>query len=417
MIHIICALSDGVRITPIAVKLTPSPLSGHSSRLFVRLSPAERLILVRICKNGAKNGGMTKDELEEWTNCLKLETYGKNPEDANENLAMYQRVPGVMNSMENVSARLSAPEEKGVYKWAAASLTLVRIFKERMSGGLTKAQLRESKDGLHKATYGEDPGEAEDNISTLHNIPGACLKKGLLFFKVMNSFKAVSTYLTSPLEEKVHHILVLVPQETAPAPSSSIVSAKRWKLEPATFPIPVNLHAYSCTQPVFGLHSHYLSGSGLSPTNLVLHCRKAFHGQFTFLRERVMSNSRFGWIIHLRKSDLPVCLRFAKSQKWSISINAIDLPYSDAVLDDYDGKYVVFLDGFVHSDDAQMSVQKWCNAWRKRAREKRWLVVVCSTTFSGKSNIDDDTLNGVEEFVVDSWRLEEYLTAARDIDE
>ncbi|KAJ3217731.1 hypothetical protein HDU81_000752 [Chytriomyces hyalinus] len=304
------------------------------------------------------------------------------------------------DTVTRLKQTIRAARSPALDMWAAASLSLVRIFKERMSGGLTKAELRESKDGLHKATYGEDPDEAEDNLSTLHNIPGACLKKGLLFFKVMNSFKAVSTRRKS-------------------APYSGIGSARDSTSA-------IKFHRLCKTMEA---RARNLSNTCESP-RVFLH-----PASFTFLSERVMSNSRFGWIvgppgcgksvtslafvsvmandfpewtvtwIHLSKSELPVCVRFAKSQKWSISISAIDLPYLDAVLDDDDGKHVVFLDGFIHSDDAQMSIQKWCSAWRTRAREKRRLVVVCSTTLSGKSNIDDDTLNGVEEFVVDSWEV------------
>ncbi|KAJ3378968.1 hypothetical protein HDU80_002638 [Chytriomyces hyalinus] len=91
----------------------------------------------------------------------------------------------------------------------------------------------------------------------------------------------------------------------------------------------------------------------------------------------------------------------------------MDFSQFRALLDEVEGNHMVFLDGFVTADNAHMAIQKWCNAWLRDGIEKRRLVVVCSMSSRGKTKLDDDKLNRVEEFFVYSWALEEYLEAAR----
>ncbi|KAJ3220630.1 hypothetical protein HDU81_011287 [Chytriomyces hyalinus] len=335
----------------------------------------------------------------------------------------------------------SSPE---LDRFDADKLTLVRIFKKG-KGGLTKAELKKSNDVLNEATYGEHPEDAKDQVSRLRGVPGACLNKTGLYFKVMNSMEDVSQYFSPQPERGLYYILVLVPQKKARSnlqahlgilPSGSRISSKRRKLKPEIQPTSVNPHAYSTTQSVFELDSDYLSGSGLLPTTLVLYCRKMFHDQFRLLREPVLCDSRFGWIIgppgtgksatslafvsvmandfpnwtvtwiHLSQKDCTVCDRFAKLQKWSFIINDIDLPYLNVFLDEIEGNHIVFLDGFVYTDDAHMSTQKHCHAWLESAPGERRLVVVCSTSSRGKTNLDDDKLSGIEDSLcrLGRWR-------------
>ena len=54
---------------------------------------------------------------------------------------------------------------------------------------------------------------------------------------------------------------------------------------------------YNPYSTLFELDSNYLADSGLPSDKLILYCRPTFHYQFTFLRERVINNSRLGWIL------------------------------------------------------------------------------------------------------------------------
>ncbi|KAJ3246004.1 hypothetical protein HDU77_009129 [Chytriomyces hyalinus] len=348
------------------------------------------------------------------------------------------------DSVFNLKQAIRAASSPELDKWGAYDLILVRIYKRggAKSGGLSENELENWPECLRLESYGEEPEYITPDESMSDARTGNCLVRGDLYFKVMNSTEDLSEYFSPPLEEEVLHVLVLVPQETATAPSSDIVSSKRRKYEPVTQPTPVKPNTYSDTEPLFELDSDYLAESGLKPTKLVLFCRKLFHDQFKFLRERVMRDSRFGWIlgppgtgksttslafvsvmpiefpewtvtwIHLSRFALPVCVRFVKRQKWTYKINDTDLHELRALLDEVEGNHMVFLDGFVTADNAHMAIQKWCNAWLRDGIEKRRLVVVCSMSSRGSTNMDEDAVYCVEEFFVYSWALEEYLEAA-----
>ncbi|KAI8840845.1 hypothetical protein BJ741DRAFT_596762 [Chytriomyces cf. hyalinus JEL632] len=180
---------------------------------------------------------------------------------------------------------------------------------------------------------------------------------------------------------------------------------------------------------------------------LVLYCRKAFHDQFKFLRQRVLLNSRLGWIlgppgtgksttclafisvmandfpdwtvtwIHLRRDDAAKCVRFSKRLKWSFVIKDIDMPYMSAFLDDVEGHHIVFLDGFDPTQCAHVPFLRCCKIWCESALEDRRLVVVCSKSSRGKTNMDDDTVNQVEQFIVHPWELGEWSAAEKHPDE
>ncbi|KAJ3230985.1 hypothetical protein HDU81_004104 [Chytriomyces hyalinus] len=263
---------------------------------------------------------------------------------------------------------------------SAVHLTLVRVYQAgAKSGGLTQDELESWPDCLRVETYGENPENAEERQSN--------------------------------------------PPSTVP----TIVK------DPDT---------YSVTQQLFELDSDYLAESGLPSATLVLFCRKVFHEQFNFLRQQVMLNSRFGWIlgppgtgksttslafvsvmarefpdwtitwIHLRRADAPKCVRFSKMQKWSFVIKQTDVPNLDVFLDQVEGNHIVFLDGYVSTEPLHVSAKICCNAWRESLLEERRLVVVSSMSSRGKTNPEDDALNLVEEFFVFSWELDEYRAAA-----
>ncbi|KAJ3230987.1 hypothetical protein HDU81_004106 [Chytriomyces hyalinus] len=298
----------------------------------------------------------------------------------------------------------------------AMDLTLVRIYKEEVLG-LTLSELKSAPDILELESYGRNPENQRETESLFSDCRGKHLSRSGLFFKVMNSLEDVSAYFQPPPASGLYHVLVVIRQQQ------------------------------SKTQPVFKLESDYRSESGLTPTKLVLYCRKSFHDQFQFLRERVIRNSRFGRIlgppgtgtsatslafvsvmandfpdwtvtwIHVSNADLPLCVRFSKSHKWSYSIKDMDMSCLITVLDDVEGKHIVFLDGFDPTQHIHNCIHARSSGWRRRDPTNRRLAVVCSTSSSHWGNMDDDKVHHVEEFFVDPWRLEEYLTAAQHIDE
>ncbi|KAJ3373473.1 hypothetical protein HDU84_001002, partial [Entophlyctis sp. JEL0112] len=93
----------------------------------------------------------------------------------------------------------------------SVELTLVRIWKADV-GGLTKRELKQSREFLSLTAYGNDPEDGDDVVSALQTFPGACQAKDGLTFKVMNSMEQVSVF-TASLPAKLYHVLVLIPSK------------------------------------------------------------------------------------------------------------------------------------------------------------------------------------------------------------
>ncbi|KAJ3083764.1 hypothetical protein HK100_009405, partial [Physocladia obscura] len=77
-------------------------------------------------------------------------------------------------------------------------------------GGLTKKELKRSKEPFSLATYGEDPEDEDEDVSVFQSSPGVCWTKDGIFFKVMNSLEEVSVFQVS-LPLKLYHVLVVLP--------------------------------------------------------------------------------------------------------------------------------------------------------------------------------------------------------------
>ncbi|KAJ3191684.1 hypothetical protein HDU82_003508, partial [Entophlyctis luteolus] len=93
----------------------------------------------------------------------------------------------------------------------SVELTLVRIWNADF-GGLTKRELKQSREFLSLTAYGNDPEDGDDVVSALQTFPGACQAKDGLTFKVMNSMEQVSVF-TASLPAKLYHVLVLIPSK------------------------------------------------------------------------------------------------------------------------------------------------------------------------------------------------------------
>ncbi|KAJ3405016.1 hypothetical protein HDU80_002024, partial [Chytriomyces hyalinus] len=89
MLTINCAFRHNNKLTRIATKIESTDhvtilkqaIRAASSPVLDKWA-ADDLILVRIYKRGeAKTGGLSKKDLENWPECLSLESYGEEPED------------------------------------------------------------------------------------------------------------------------------------------------------------------------------------------------------------------------------------------------------------------------------------------------------------------------------------------------
>jgi hypothetical protein len=199
---------------------------------------------------------------------------------------------------------------------------------------------------------------------------------------------------------------------------------------------------YDSNAPLFELNSEYLAETGLPTRKLVLYCRPTFHEQFKFLREKVVEKGVFGWIlgppgtgksttalafastldrnewvitwIHLRRAASPVCMRLEGHVKKcrKFKYDALDevLP-----IDIKGMKNFVFLDGYAElkNSDNHGSIQRGCHDWFEENKETRRLVVVCSMSSRFKAKLHEDKLLNIEEFIVYSWKEQEYLDAVK----
>ncbi|KAI8819802.1 hypothetical protein BJ741DRAFT_585059 [Chytriomyces cf. hyalinus JEL632] len=161
---------------------------------------------------------------------------------------------------------------------------------------------------------------------------------------------------TPPNTSRLRRVLPCVGASLASAINLHGLSKTIQKLEITT----VTPNTYSNTQSLFEVESDYFSGSGLSSTKLVLYCRKDFHDQFKFLRERVLGDSCF------RMDPWPSRHRKYRAQRH------VRL---DEFLDKVEGKQIVFLDGYVSTEALHVTANICCNAWRESLLKYRgWLL-------------------------------------------
>ena len=78
-------------------------------------------------------------------------------------------------------------------------------------------------------------------------------------------------------------------------------------------------------------------------------------------------------------------------------------------------KNIVFLDGYaqLENSDNHGSIQRECYDWLEKDGVKRRLVVVCSMSSRFKAKLHEDMMLNLEEFVVYSWKEQEYLDAVK----
>ncbi|EKX31185.1 hypothetical protein GUITHDRAFT_122608 [Guillardia theta CCMP2712] len=176
----------------------------------------------------------------------------------------------------------------------------------------------------------------------------------------------------------------------------------------------------------------------------VLYCRECFNEQWHFIKERVCEAGRLGWILgppgtgkstttmsfiqslSMEEGWMVMCVRLLK---WS-SIQVLqvddgvlriaDLPRNGAeemlrrVLREWsqsNKKYLVSLDGY--QEDVHDLVLSECIYWLHKDQENRRVVITTSMSSRVKKKIELDRMEKVEELMVYSWTLEEYLEAIK----
>ena len=163
----------------------------------------------------------------------------------------------------------------------------------------------------------------------------------------------------------------------------------------------------------------------------------------TFLRERVMKESRVGcmlgppgtgksltalafasmldlkvWTvtwIHVSRRSYPFCVRIQEDSRSTRALQRHD--YYDELYEilhdevDENKNHIVILDGMTIK---HVEEEKMCVAWRKQNETNRRLVIVSSMSSRWKAKSQEDRANGIEKFKINSWTESEYLEAIED---
>jgi hypothetical protein len=113
--------------------------------------------------------------------------------------------------------------------------------------------------------------------------------------------------------------------------------------------------------------------------------------------------------------NYPVCVRYESGLKKTCLIRDRTLDELDDLLAEVEGdrKHIIFIDGYVLGGDQHIAIEKTCYVWLKENKTLRRLVFICSMSSRGKTNLDEDMMNNVEEFFVFSWELNDYLAAVQ----
>ena len=201
---------------------------------------------------------------------------------------------------------------------------------------------------------------------------------------------------------------------------------------------------YDPNSTLFELPTEYLEKSGLpSAKKIVLYCRPTFTKQFKFLREKVINENVFGWIlgppgtgksttalafastldktewtvtwIHLSRFKFPVIVRFGNGEKKALEIVDTNIERIREILYEIkeSKRHIVFVDGYTLNGPKHIEIQMTCYSWLEENRENKRLVIVCSMSARVKKKLDEDLIMKNKDFHVYSWRLEEYKEAVQ----
>ncbi|EKX50986.1 hypothetical protein GUITHDRAFT_44907, partial [Guillardia theta CCMP2712] len=171
--------------------------------------------------------------------------------------------------------------------------------------------------------------------------------------------------------------------------------------------------------------------------------RKGLREQMDFMQKRVMQAGSLGWVLGAPGTGKSLTgLAFALSidrEVWGVSWMHIS-PYPAKAVqwiaarktvyeaelqttnDDFlyallngvddDSQHVFVLDGFLQ--DSHKMLQHMLMRWREKKKENRRVLFISSMQTRYKVKWEDDQVWGVEVFLLESWRLEEYQEAVMD---
>ncbi|EKX31969.1 hypothetical protein GUITHDRAFT_156446, partial [Guillardia theta CCMP2712] len=178
----------------------------------------------------------------------------------------------------------------------------------------------------------------------------------------------------------------------------------------------------------------------------VLYCRDCFNEQWRFLDDRVCKAGCLGWILGppgtgktattmsfiqsrgMEEGWRVICVRL---WKWGIVkilqvddgvLSKCEMPADNAVawikkfLREWAPsrkKSLVSIDGYLQGVQVHDFVLSACLHWVHLERENRRLVITTSMSSRAKKNSEQDANENVEEMMVYSWAMEEYLEACR----
>ncbi|EKX50981.1 hypothetical protein GUITHDRAFT_103565 [Guillardia theta CCMP2712] len=196
----------------------------------------------------------------------------------------------------------------------------------------------------------------------------------------------------------------------------------------------------------FRVDTSYLMviGDGNSRQERLLYCREAFLKQHTFLRERVLDRGALGWImgspgtgkttatlsfllmldmnewsvtfIRLNAVADGFCVQVAGSTRRTCVIERITAgKLVETLLREWSNgnRRFVVLDGFLGHQPNHWEAFDACRRWRDIDRSNRRLVVVTSMASRDKIYYHEDKLLQLEEHLVVSWTIDEYLQAVQ----
>ena len=85
----------------------------------------------------------------------------------------------------------------------------------------------------------------------------------------------------------------------------------------------------------------------------------------------------------------------------------VDNDLKDILYSESEKKHIVFIDGY-KSVETHEHFMRVCHDWFYQNNEKNRLVVICSMSSRGKTDGEDDKIDNVKEFFVNSWKINEY---------
>ncbi|CAM6100826.1 unnamed protein product [Calypogeia fissa] len=207
----------------------------------------------------------------------------------------------------------------------------------------------------------------------------------------------------------------------------------------------------------FALSGWFFENSGLYMKPRSLFCRSQFWKQFEFL-DKVLHTPRSdaltnqnpnynGWIlgspgigkskttlafmstidrvhwvitwIHL-SSRAASCYKVVGNDKRILHRKGVEKPpeHIQRILleePDVDRHHIVVVDGITNNDPDE-EVKSICFTWLEERYKERRLVFVSSMTSRGKVYLDEDSQDGAEEFLLDSWIWDDYIHAVKNDD-